>query len=129
MFFDGGGGLGTTGAVPTKIVVWVGMRSRRHLSTVLTSQSRRVTAAFHQRASLHRPSARQPSPLPQMRQTPVNVKLLVPGKEMQAWMTGASEHVAAVTNLAICAPARKFASCPAVYCRREMRVTPSRSGN
>lgn len=45
-----------------------------------------------------------------MPQTPVNAKLLVPGKEMQAWMTGASDHVAAVTALTTFAPARKVAS-------------------
>lgn len=110
MFSDGGGGLGTTGAVLTKIVVWAGIRSRRHLSTVLMSQSRGVTAAFHRRAFLPRRRARRQSLLPQMRQTPANVKLSVTGKEMQAWMTGVNDHVAAVTALATCAPAIKFAS-------------------
>ena len=102
------------GAVPTKIAAWAAIRSRRHLSTVLTSQSLKKTAAFHQRAFLARRRARGAPAYRCVWPQSVNVEPSVTGKGMQAWMTGESDHVAAVTALATCAPASRLWECDVV---------------
>ena len=109
MFSGGGGGLGITGAVQTQpIAAWAEIRSKRHSSTVLTSPSLRATGAFHRHVSLPQQRALRQSPPLQTHLIPANARLSVIGKETRPWMTGAGDHVAAVTAQATCVLVRKL---------------------